>query len=378
MDRVSSTSSSKATPWPRFALRALIFLVSVFLMDALIYFAVYPWFNDLHKLGAIEERSDAVVVGSSHVFWDIDVKFLSQATGREFAMLSVPGGNMEIRRHLVEEYFERHGESPPALIILETDKYSFHAERYPAGAFRPLIGYYHKGILREYLAEKMAARDLYVERIFRTCSLNGVSYFIGARIYNRAGAIGKQIAKVFGVEWESQDDTPIFDLGGTPAGGGAPVDASGAPGTPADDGEDDVGDGPNAEEAPATVPGEDPRLQLWREQYAKYSPEKISAGDVAEFGRIIALAQQHPQTTFVLLETPNILLFPERDAGFEEHVRAVFREAADQYENVKYVRLAPEVFESEAELYFDGSHMNFEGRVQYTQALLAEVRGLLR
>lgn len=359
MDRVSSTSSSEsgATPWPRFALRSVLFLVSVFVMDALVYFAAYPWFNDLHKLGVIEKRSDAIVVGSSHVFWDIDEKFLGQATGRSFAMLSVPGGNMEIRRHLIEEYLERHAQQPPTVVLLETDKYSFHAERYPAEAFRPLIAYYHRGILRDYLAEKMNARGLYVERMFRTYSLNGVSYFIGARLYNRAGAVLKQVAKVFGYDWESQDDTPIFDLGGTPA------DAT--PGTP-----------PVRNEA-APVPGEDPRLQLWRTQYAKYTPDNIAADDVAEFEKILALALKFPRTKFVLLETPNILLFPERDAGFDRRVRELFHEADREYANVEYVRLAPEVFEREAGLYFDGSHMNMEGRVQYTQALLAELRIIL-
>jgi hypothetical protein len=194
MEKVSSTSSSN------FSRRRLLHLTAFVLLclgvDRLAYIAAFPQFDRVLRLTTLEKPHEILVVGSSHVLWDLDHKWAAGKSGREIAMVSVPGANMDLRRHLIQDYIKHQGNAAgPFIIVMEADKYSFDSKRYPAPAPNAMLGYYHRGILREFLWGRLDFGERVLNSLLQVRSLNPSFVFIGARVHDRAGEI---ISNLFG------------------------------------------------------------------------------------------------------------------------------------------------------------------------------------
>lgn len=335
-------------------MRVALFALALWCVDLGCYQLSYRYFDKINHIGAIEQPQRVWLIGTSHVFWGIEPNMLRVASAGSLGVLSVPGANTELRRALVEETLRRHDQAV-RLIIIEADVYAYAPERYPHEAWRSLIGYYHRGVLRDFLAERFAELPYcgWFHRLLRSYTLSNDFAFIGMRYWKLLfGDLARTLHALSG-----RPPTTLLDYGAAPPPGES------LPGVGA---------------VPAALPrDQDPRREEWRRQYAAHVG-RIDERAVEQLRQAIATALQNQNVEVVLLETPNANFFPERAAELDR-VRAATRALTTTSDRVHYLRLDPAKYEDDFSLYLDASHLGPRGRAQYTEDLIRELqrRGLL-
>ncbi len=386
MDPVSYTSNSEsrlsawfarvspariADPGLRFLVRAAIFLILLVAFDRLAYRLLFANFDRSNRIAEIRETQDIVFVGSSHVLWDFDRDWIEANSPYQVGMLSAPGANIELRRAFAEDHL-RLAPSASRLLVVEADKYVFNKDRYQADAWRPLVGYYPSGILREFLGAKLRSLPQRGAPYFisHVHCYNSEFHYIGFRLMEKLSGPLAGLGPLRGglVSFDASG-APIL---APPPGGEAPAapQTFATPGTPSGDAAD-----PQTARSLAEMRallGDDPRLDAWRESYARYDAS-VDPALYTELRTLVEGMQRYPQTTLVLLETPNLPLAPEREAEFDQ-IRVQLAELAAGQPNVRYLRIEPERFERDVTLFLDASHMGPRGRIEYSAAFLKAVR----
>lgn len=371
MAKVSSTSNSESEnaraaatnipgQWRRRLLHLVAFLLLCVGVDRLVYIAAFPQFDKVMRLTTLEKTHDILIVGSSHVFWDLDHQWVAKQTGLKVGMASIPGANMDLRRHLIRDYLKHQANADrPLVIVMEADKHSFDSKRYPETSINVLLGYYHHGILREFLWQRLDLQDRILNTLLHVSSLNPQFVFIGARIHDRAGEI---LSNLFGPlirlfdNQESDQAAPRLpewmQAGGGPGDEQATQDHSQS----------------QSEQA-------DRRLETWRSQYAEFKVQ-VDSVPLDAFRDLIAVVESDPRVILVLLDTPNFLLFPAREARFDREVRAILKEPTKN-DRIKFWRFDRTRFELDSKMFADASHLNVPGRIAYTTEFTDRIRRLI-
>ncbi|TGL95106.1 hypothetical protein EHQ76_17110 [Leptospira barantonii] len=319
MDPVSSTSSSKIL---RYTSLTLVLLLSVFLFDRVWYALLFGQYDKMFSMIKNFKPANTLIVGSSHILWDLDAEVLAKESGKQVVLLNVPGANLTLRKEIVSEYLRKNKNQLPSLLVLETDKFAFNKERYPDSAYKSVKGYYHKGLFRNFLDKKVPEESLleyWTFRISHSYSLNSYSHFIFSKLYD------KYLSSLF-----------VWKL--------------------------------NAEEPNRTV--SEMRVSRWKKQYEGLSP-KLEPELIQELYDILKLTR-HYGVKAVLLETPNYRFSKEDDSKYEV-VREELKKIAEGSGAI-YMRLNPEEFETDPETFFDASHMNPFGKAGYTAAFRSELK----
>ncbi|MBX7056545.1 MAG: hypothetical protein K1X75_00675 [Leptospirales bacterium] len=354
MDQISSTSSSEdrswldrgvASPRLRWLLRLGLFGVLLWACDYGCYSFSYRYFDKINHLGALEKPNPVWLVGSSHVFWGVEPELFRSETGLSLGMLSVPGANNELRGALVREVVERHRASA-RLIIIEADVFTYSSSRYPEGAWQLLIGYYHRGLFRDYLQRKFSESEPYFQfyRALRSYTLSSDFGYIGMRFWKLIfGDLSVALRQLLQLPPES-----LADYGAAPPPGGTL---------------------PGVGSVEADTPrARDLRIQEWRTLYGDFVG-KVELLELVQMDMAAREALRDPQAQVVLLETPNANCFPDRQRELDA-VRAITRRIASANPRLHYLRIEPQIFEEDFSLYLDGSHLSPLGRALYTRALI--------
>ncbi|PJZ58997.1 hypothetical protein [Leptospira barantonii] len=321
MDPVSSTSSSKIL---RYASLTFVLLLSVFLFDRVWYALLFGQYDKMFSMTKNFKPANTLIVGSSHILWDLDAEVLAKESGKQVVLLNVPGANLTLRKEIVSEYLRKNKNQLPSLLVLETDKFAFNKERYPDSAYKSVKGYYHKGLFQNFLDKKVSEESLleyWTFRVSHSYSLNSYSHFIFSKLYD------KYLSSLF-----------VWKL--------------------------------NAEESKSQQSQIDARVSAWKKQYEGLAP-KLEPDLIQELYDILKLTRQARVKT-ILLETPNYRFSKEEDLSYEI-VREGLKKIAEQSGAV-YLRLNPEEFETDPEIFFDASHFNLLGKAKYTAAFRSELK----
>ena len=300
----------------------LIFIVCLIIFDNACYKIGYPLFDKMNHLGKIKEDSNIAIIGSSNIFWDLDIEEISRSTGVKVNMFSIAGGTMEFRYYLLKDFLRLHEKNPPSLIVLHTDRFAFNRKRYGDEAFKSLQGYYHSGILDEYLNKKWDnSFDSKLKKISKAYSLNSEAYFIISKIMDK---IPISLANIFSLQSSFK-----MESGQTSS-----------------------------------------KKKEWLEHYG--DPEDFLDLDVSfqkHYEMCIALMKENPRITFILLDTPMIHLFNDK---YFEPIRKIYK--ASESENIKYIYIENDRFSKDESIYFDASHLNLIGRSIYTDEFIKNLK----
>ncbi|TGM52966.1 hypothetical protein [Leptospira adleri] len=316
MDPVSSTSNSKIL---RYAGFAIAFLFSVFVFDRISYTLFFPQYDKMFSMYKNFKPSEVLIVGSSHILWDLDPVVLTKESGKPVTLLNIPGANLTLRKEIVKEYFRKNQNQKPSLLVLETDKFVFHKERYPDSAYKSVKGYYHKGLFVDFLDRKVpkeSVLEYWTFRISHSYSLNSFSHFIFSKLYD------KYLSSIF-----------VWKL--------------------------------NASEKE-----NEEKIRNWKNQYEHLSPQ-IEKDLVQELYEILKFAGDNG-VKVVLLETPNYFFSEEENRKYDSVRKELMRIAEDS--GSVYLRLDPGLFETKLEFFFDASHLNLSGKAAYTDFFQKELR----
>lgn len=319
MDPVSSTSSSKIL---RYASLTLVLLLSVVLFDRVWYALLFGQYDKMFSMVKNFKPAHTLIVGSSHILWDLDSEVLAKESGKQVVLLNVPGANLVLRKEIVSEYLKKNKDQLPSLLVLETDKFAFNKERYPDSAYKSVKGYYHKGLFQNFLDKKVpeeSSLEYWTFRLSHSYSLNSYSHFIFSKLYD------KYLSAAF-----------VWKL--------------------------------NAEESKQN--GNEMRVSQWKKQYEGLAP-KLEPELIQELYDILKFTGRHGVRT-ILLETPNYRFSKEDDSAYEV-VREELKKIAEDSGAV-YIRLNPEEFETDPETFFDASHLNLLGKARYTAAFETELK----
>ena len=300
----------------------LIFIVCLIIFDNACYKIGYPLFDKMNHLRKIKEDSNIAIIGSSNIFWDLDIEAISRSTGVKVNMFSIAGGTMEFRYYLLKDFLRLHEKNPPSLIVLHTDRFAFNRKRYGDEAFKSLQGYYHSGILDEYLNKKWDnSFDSKLKKISKAYSLNSEAYFIISKIMDK---IPISLANIFSLQSSFK-----MESGQTSS-----------------------------------------KKKEWLEHYG--DPEDFLDLDVSfqnHYEMCIALMKENPRITFILLDTPMIHLFEDK---YFEPIRKIYK--SSESENIKYIYIENDRFSMDESIYFDASHLNLIGRSIYTDEFIKNLK----
>ncbi len=316
MDPVSSTSSSKTL---RYVSLFFTLLLSVIVLDRISYSFFFSQYDKMFSLYKNFKPSNVLIVGSSHILWDLDPVVLAKELKQPVTLLNIPGANLTLRKEIVGEYIRKNGNQKPSLLVLEADKFVFHKGRYPDSAYKSVKGYYHKGLFTDFLDRKVSEEsflEYWMFRISHSYSLNSFSHFIFSKLYD------KYLSTIF-----------VWRL--------------------------------NANERE-----NEERIESWKKQYENLSPQ-IEGEIVQELYEILKFTQKNG-VKVVLLETPNFF-FSEQENSKYDVVRKELSKIAENSGAV-YLRLDPSVFETRSEFFFDASHLNLLGKAAYTDYFQKELR----
>lgn len=310
----------------RFTLLAL-WLLSAFLLtvlcDRILYALLFPVYDQRSTLSGMLKRSSGIVVGSSQTRWGIDAERLSLESGIDFQVFAPPGANISLRRAMIADYLERFKEHPPGIIVLEAHPYLFHRRRYSDEAYRTLLGYRPKGMLRDYMADRFGKDPVFLaSNVFSVLSFNEEFYQTGAGLV-------------------------------------------------------DLALGPLRSLRPARVPEamDDAALKARMEGWITFHKSQklmpmIEPGMEMEF-RALMDDLKGRGIRVVLLEIP----LYEMHRGFNEEFAPVRRRMLElKPAEFEYVRFAPSEFETNARYFHDASHLNEQGRLLFSQALAKRLR----
>ncbi|TGK22999.1 hypothetical protein [Leptospira stimsonii] len=316
MDPVSSTSSSKTL---RYVSLFFTLLLSVIVLDRISYSFFFSQYDKMFSLYKNFKPSNVLIVGSSHILWDLDPVVLTKELKQPVTLLNIPGANLTLRKEIVGEYMRKNGNQKPSLLVLEADKFVFHKGRYPDSAYKSVKGYYHKGMFTDFLDRKVPEEsflEYWMFRISHSYSLNSFSHFIFSKLYD------KYISSIF-----------IWKLNAS---------------------EEENGE----------------KIRNWKNQYEHLSP-KIEKDLVQELYEILKFARDNGAKV-VLLETPNYFFSEEENRKYDS-VRKELMKIAEDSGSV-YLRLDPGLFETKSEFFFDASHLNLLGKAAYTDSFQKELR----
>lgn len=169
METNSSTSNSKYSSW-KMRLVWFVFLVtSLFVFDKVIYETLFVGIDGSYRIVRGLGKSEVLVVGSSHVTWDIDDAALASKLSQTVSRIGVASADIRFRIAVVDEYLRQN---PPRLILVEVDDYVFHPERYriPKEVTLP---YWHKGLFHNISKEVWGNEFSFkVARVSRAFSVN--------------------------------------------------------------------------------------------------------------------------------------------------------------------------------------------------------------
>ncbi len=296
------------------------------------YRVALPFYDKRNRLLKIADPAEIFIIGSSHVLWDIDPTLLSTETGKSVNLISPPGADMELRHAILSDAIRLHKNRLPHYLILETDKYSFDGKRYPEDVYKSLKAYYHQGILRNYLEEKISDPvDLFFLKVIKVYSMNGDFHIISTEMI------------------DSLVDIILHR---------------------------------NRENINSSVPDEDPangedRRISWEKKWEPvYKKEYTTPGENSRlrnhFLAIVKLCKTN-KIELVLLNTPNYRFLT---AGLNTTDGPVpyFKELSAQNPHVHYMELNPYLFQNDISLLYDPSHLNKQGQILYTKALSEELR----
>ncbi|TGN01592.1 hypothetical protein [Leptospira yasudae] len=337
MDPASSTSSSKIL---RYAGLALVLLFSVVLFDRIWYALLFGQYDKMFSMSKNFKPANTLIVGSSHILWDLDPEVLAKETGKPVVLLNVPGANLTLRKEIVSEYLKKNRAQLPSLLVLETDKFAFNPDRYPDSAYKSVKGYYHKGLFVDFLDQKVPQEspvEYWTFRISHSYSLNSFSHFILSKLYD------KYLSSVFVWKLNAESTTET---------------------------KKQTQEGANGDPKKGQVAEQDIRIAEWKKQYEGLAP-KLDPKLIQELYEILKLTRTHGVKT-VLLETPNYFFSQEDDRRYEI-VRNELKRIAEQ-SNAVYLRLNPDRFETRPELFFDASHFNLLGKAEYTAVFRTELQ----
>lgn len=319
MDPVSSTSNSKIL---RYASLALVLLASIFLFDRVWYALLFGQYDKMFSMAKNFKPANTLIVGSSHILWDLDAEVLAKESGKQVVLLNVPGANLTLRKEIVSEYLKKNRDNLPSLLVLETDKFAFNKERYPDSAYKSVKGYYHKGLFREFLDQKVpqeSSLEYWTFRVSHSYSLNSYSHFIFSKLYD------KYLSSLFVLRLSAEERTQTL---------------------------------------------EEMEISKWKKQYEGLSP-KLEPELIQELYEILKLTRKHGIKT-ILLETPNYRFSKEDDLRYEV-VRDELKKIGEELGAV-YLRLNSEEFETDPNMFFDASHLNLFGKAKYTASFRSELK----
>ncbi|MBM9578299.1 hypothetical protein JWG45_14185 [Leptospira sp. 201903070] len=314
MDPALSTSNSKVI---RYAGLFLTLFISVFAFDRISYSLFFPQYDKMFSMYKNFKPSNVLIVGSSHILWDLDPFVLTKEFGKPVTLLNVPGANLILRKEIVREYLKKNQNQKPSLLVLETDKFVFHKERYPDSAYKSVKGYYHKEMFTDFLDRKVLEEsflEYWMFRISQAYSLNSFSHFIFSKLYD------KYLSSVFVWKLSANEN--------------------------------------------------EEKIQIWKKQYENLSP-KIEADLVEELYEILKFSRENGLKV-ILLETPNYLFSEEEDQKYDV-VRKKLSKIAEDSDST-YLRLSPNSFETKSEFFFDASHLNLLGKAAYTDSFQKELK----
>lgn len=299
---------------------ALGLLLGTIAVDRVIYALLYPIYDQRSTLSGMFAKSTGIVVGSSQTRWGIDADVLSHKSGLDFQIFAPPGSNIALRRAMIQDYLERFASNPPQIVILETHPYLFHPRRYPADAYRTLLGYRPRGLLREYLAERFGREPVFLaSNVFHVLSFNEEFYATGAGLVDLAVLSLKRLR---------------------PA--------------------------PEAQAVEFTEEQMKSRIKVWTDFHDSLKLEPLIDPQMeSEFVQLMKYLETK-QVRVVLLEIPLYRLRPDFNNQFDSVRKRMLALKPARFE---YMRLDPERFETNPRLFHDASHFGEKGRLEYSQAL---------
>jgi len=311
----------------------LIFIVCLIIFDNACYKIGYPFFDKMNHLGKIKEDTSIAIIGSSNVLWDLDTEQISRSTALKVNMFSIAGGTMEFRYYLLKDFLKLQEKNPPSIVVLHTDRFAFNRKRYGDEAYKSLQGYYHSGILKEYLDKKWDdSFDSKLKKISKAYSLNSEAYFILSKMMDKIPiSLASQFVLQSHLYADEIEKNPIKQM--------------------------EIGQIPS-------------KKQEWREHYG--DPEEFLDYDESfqkHYEMCIAIMKEHPPITFILLDTPMIQLFEDK---YFDPIRNILK--ASQSENIKYINIENDRFSNDESLYFDASHLNIIGRSIYTEEFIKNLK----
>jgi hypothetical protein len=173
MSRLSFISSFRV-----FKTRTVAFLlaiaVSVFILDRLCFSLFFPLYDQWLRVGSALRGSDILLVGSSHIEADIDLKLLNSLKNETVGLFSVPGAGLTPRYYAIKERLELIDVPRPRTVVLETTKLVFNSVRYFDDVSDYLIAYRNKGYFREYVDKYGPRHSNWAwYQLFQSYSLNG-------------------------------------------------------------------------------------------------------------------------------------------------------------------------------------------------------------
>lgn len=296
-----------------------LLLISALAFDRILYRALFPLYDRRSTLSGMNDELDGFIIGSSQTRWAVDGGVISQRTKSRFAVFAPPGANLELRSAMLRDYVERFSDHPPSYIVMEGHPFSFHPTRYPDDAYKTLLGYRPRGILRDYLSQRYGDDPLFQgTKVFHSLSLNSEFYFLASAV----------------VDLPIRTIRPVSEL-------------------------------PQDPDLPMET-----RIAQWRAYYAELKdrgavdPRFVSAYE--DLMRVIS----RTGIPIIVLDLPIYRLDPQMEKDLSEGRRILQK---DLPPNVHYVRFEADRVENDPTYFYDASHLNSKGRVWLSEKLAEEI-----
>ncbi len=321
-----------------FSIMLLPFFIIVF--DTIFFQIFFLQYDKLNQLSNINKPYDILIIGSSNILWAVDPKVIETNTAKKTGMISLAGGDIEFRYHALKEYLKRNKLRIPDKIIMHTDKYALSKGRYSGDSYKSIQGYYHKGLFVDYLDSKWKnekSKNYLLKRVFKSYTLNSEFYFILTKYFDKI-PITKFLALFFNNEVYAEDSSAkkiniLTD-------------------------KDSV-----------------QKIEKWKKEYQKIDEsEKVDKEYREWFLKMIELINSY-KVKVILLETPVFNMNNTSDDGYSS-VRTLYSNV--QNESIHYIRIKPEIFDNDISFYFDASHFNPIGRVNYSVELVKILQNMDR
>jgi len=323
---------SSERPYLRLVVGALTVVLFLFVVDRVAFLALFPLYDQWLRVDSGMKNSELLVVGSSHIEADLDLKLLRSLTGETVGLFSVPGVSLIGRYYAVYQRLKLESVPKPKFIILETSKLVFHPYRYNDDVTDYLMAYRNKGLFQDFV-------NLYFDKhpdrlwlnLFETYSLNGAF-----TKFTDPGNIVRFVTENF----LSNDEYMRFRSWARRW--------TVAP----------------AQSCLTHPPAEDLRPAQWVEVNRKYGYDsRVDPRRVDYLKKIIALTQSEG-IELILVEPPFFRFKDQVDNDGFDNVRAVLSSLESSH--VHYVRIQ---VPNNSCLFNDDGHLGTEGQEMFTKSL---------